>query len=539
MISLHKPCLGVIVRANRTIGSGHLMRIKPLLPLLKPHLKLHLYVYAFDENLRAMAHEYDEISVFDTKEEILQHLLSLPTFKALASTTIAPSSDAKTPAPLKTKDTFKAAKLQASCLALNESAPQANFEAHKTTAPDAAFDKASNIALDATSNVIPGINLNAGTDHHEPEYLPEILLIDDYAIDREFEAPLYPKTKLFVIDGLYNRFHTCHKILDITLYPEETQAHYRKLCNIDCEILAGSQYSLTAQRFSPDFFVPGAPRCTCGAHNFNYSGRVKLLDAKAASTLQPASRLSTPSRPVCICQDSQANPLPRVFISFGGADPVAASLKITQTILAAQLYESYRFTLVAGMSNSDYPKIAELIKTQLPYRYQDNFILVKQCSDIADLLFSHELAIGAYGGMTFERVTSRIPTLGVVIADNQIDYRRTCDEFGFGLSLELAELEQPDKLKAALSQLMSRSEEFTHNCARVYDGHGIEHIASKVLELLNWVAALNRWLEDLPWIAMLNGWLEELTCVASQASCCTLRWHGKAQSWRKGESFKR
>lgn len=409
MQQISRPVLGVILRANRNIGSGHLMRIKPLLPLLKSHFKLHLYVYAFDENLRAMTQEYDEVSVFNTKEEILQHLLSLP---------LSNSSYLN-----KLYQTVSSPKLQ-----VNEK-----------------------------SKCL--------------EYLPDILLIDDYAIDRNFEEPLYAKTKVMVVDGLYDRYHTCHKILDITLFPEISFAQYQKLCNQECKILTGSKYSLTAQRFAPPFFIPNQTKCKCHGHFGSYSGRIELKNHKLNNT--------------CLYQDSIANPLPRVFISFGGADPVSASLILTKTILNVKLYEQYCFTLVAGMSNSDYPQILSLINQYLPTCYADNFVLIKQCSDIADLLFRNDLAIGAYGGMTFERVTARIPTLGVVIADNQLTYRETCDKFEFGLSLELQELSDGNKVQQALSKLLENSTRFSQNCAQIYDGHGVENIAAEIISLLD------------------------------------------------------
>lgn len=417
------------------------MRVKPLLPLLKSYFSLHLYVYAFDENLRPMTQDYDAVSVFNTKEDILQHLLALP---------------------YKSQNTEPHLKQENSALSLKP-------EDSEPKLPQANLSTLADHCARTSSSNEPRKQL--ACNKQSQEMLPDVLLIDDYAIDRSFESCLFERTKIIVIDGLYNRPHTCHKLLDITLYPDFSYQQYKKLCNAECKILAGSQYSLTAQRFSPSFFVPDHPQCSCSGHCGGYSERVQRNSATHMAS--------------CICQDAQAQPLPRVFISFGGADPVSASLILTKTILSARLYEQYRFTLVAGMSNSDYPEIEKLLQQQLPVAFQNNFILIKQCSDIADLLFRNDLAIGAYGGMTFERVTARIPTLGVVIADNQLNYRETCDEFKFGLSLELEELANAVKVKQALRELMDHAQTFTENCAHVYDGHGLEHIAQEVISMLD------------------------------------------------------
>lgn len=467
--------LGVILRANRSIGTGHLMRVKPILALLKPYFNLHLYVYAFDENLSNMLTGYDQVSIFNTKEEILEHLLNLP---SKASATLSNTSQT---------------------LATSVFAPTTN-EVDSTTGKVASttdnIDSTKNntgATIDEILSTIDEVDSTTDDVYSSTEYLPDVLLIDDYAIDRSFEEPLYQRTKVIVFDELHDRYHCCHKLLSIAIDPTEPNEFHHKYCNADCKLLTGNKYSLTAQRFSPNFFIPDQPRCNCAGHFGGYSGRVKRSNLNSGSNFDSGSSLdsnfnSTPSskpHATCICQDHQAQPIPRVFISFGGADPVSACLKLTSTILESRLYEQYCFTMVAGMSNSDYPEILKLLQDKLPVRYQDNFILIKQCTDIADLLFRNDLAIGAYGGMTFERVTALIPSIGVVIADNQISYRDTCDQYHFGLTLKLEELSDSTKVKAALSDLLTNAATYTQNCNNVYDGHGLENIAQEIIDMVD------------------------------------------------------
>lgn len=80
------PHIGVIVRANHKIGTGHLMRIKPLLPKLKEHAYLTLYVYAFDPVLQSLCSEYDEVLTFEAKEDILCYLKYLITLSQESKT---------------------------------------------------------------------------------------------------------------------------------------------------------------------------------------------------------------------------------------------------------------------------------------------------------------------------------------------------------------------------------------------------------------------------------------------------------------------
>lgn len=395
-----KPWIGVIVRANRSIGTGHLMRIKPLLPKLKAHAQLTLYVYAFDEALRPLCAEYDEIKTFATKEDILEHLSAQAT-------------------------------------------------------------------------------------------VPQVLLIDDYAIDASFEAPLNTRSKILVVDDLYNRKHQCDVLLNQNLGPNE-QA-YRKLCPPHCQLLLGSQYSLTAERFYPKNYPLGEPSgCTCGAHSNALSvraliGKDKLPEplpplANAAQFVPPTLKAELEQRGIDVASLGHRTPV-RVFVNFGGADPVSACLKFTQALLSGKLYERYAFTIIAGAANNDYPELERLIAT-IPDQYRARVHLMRHCQDVADLLFKHDVVIGAYGGMFRERLAAGIPTIGVVIADNQIGGPQAMVKFHFGLNLELTQLSDPEVVEATLKELIANAPQFTHNCLKVYDGLGLERVAQAVLTLL-------------------------------------------------------
>lgn len=410
-----RPWIGVILRANRAIGTGHLMRIKPLLPQLKTHAKLRLYVYAFDEALRPLCAEYNEIKTFATKDEILTYLCALP---ASAET-------------------------------------------------------------------------NKQAEHGE--YLPQVLIIDDYAIDASFEAPLSARTRLMVVDDLVNRPHDCALLLDQGL--TRTAQDYQHLCNADCRYLVGARYSLTSERFYPRNYQLSEPSaCPCPAHRNALS--VRALLGKSTDELQgPLPPIANAAhfapkelKPALIQAGLDLNQLgptvpPRVFVNFGGADPVSACLKFAHALLAGQLYQHYDFTIVAGAANQDYDALQKLL-TQVPANYQERVKLMRHCHDVADLLFKHDVAIGAYGGMFRERIAVGIPTIGVVIADNQAGAPAAQLGFNFGLDLSLAQLSDPNAVAPSLATLVEKAPDFTSSCLKVYDGQGLERIVSAIVELL-------------------------------------------------------
>lgn len=371
------PHIGVIVRANQTIGTGHLMRIKPLLPKIKEQAYLTLYVYAFDEALRPLCGEYDQVQTFATKEDILCHLQ---------------------------------------------------------------FLKAQ-------------------------QRLDQLFIIDDYAIDKSFEQELYDSAKIMVIDDLCNREHSCHILLDQTLITRQEQ--YQKLCPQGCQLLLGAPYSLTLERFYLQNFRPDYHSlCTCGAHH----------GPLCARTLQTSC--------TCTSLDSAAVPIARILVNFGGADPVSACLKSCKTIISAHLYEQYHFTVLSGAANKDFAALKELL-ANIPTPYQDRMELIAHCNDVADLLFRHDIALGAYGGMFRERIAAAIPTLGVEIADNQAGASEIVERFHLGLSISLEQLNDSKALSVAFSELLHNGQYYSDHCKAIYDGQGLQRIATKLLALLN------------------------------------------------------
>ena len=410
------PHIGVIVRANRGIGTGHLMRVKCVLPRLAEHAFLELFVYAFDEALRPMCSEYDAVHVFDTRDDVLEHL------RALAHADSARTADSTAAAD----------------------------------AAAAAGAAAGTAAADADS-----------------QRLPDLLIIDDYAIDEAFESELYDYTRIFVIDDLCDRRHRCHMLLDQTLITREEG--YAKLCNEDCQLLLGSRYSFTADHFYPQNYpLDYRSTCTCGAHHFPLSGRALWGKSKEQLSSMPAS---------CLCQDGQTQGLPRVFVSFGGADPVSACLNVCRSVIAEGLHRSYSFTVLAGAANKDYQQLLALAAA-LPPDEKRNLLIIHHCNDVADLLFRHDLALGAYGGMFRERIAAALPTAGVEIADNQEGAAFIVSKFELGVSLTMEQLKDGKAIRAALDDLMENSSTYSRNCLKVYDGEGLNRIAAALLSLL-------------------------------------------------------
>ena len=513
------PVIAMVMRANRGIGTGHLMRVRSLLAPLKEHAYLRLYGYAFEPDILPLCNDYDEVRLFNTKEEVLSHLLHLPD---------APSYSASTPKPEplshsgSTPDTLNHSGSTPNTLNHSNAAPA--LHGHDTRGHDTCgHDSCSHYKhgydtcgydthghetrgqktlhatgggdKDAVQTTVYGEvkhptavqvahkTKNTTTQDHvvvTTECLPQLFIIDDYALDASFEAPLYERAQVMVIDDLYDRKHQCHVLLDQSLLTHESV--YRKLCPPDCQLLLGSRYSLTQERFYPqNYDLNYHSPCTCGAHHSSLSARAlrgKTPEQIAAARHNPNSALHS-----CMQTDGQSAPLPHVLINFGGADPVSACKAITHTIIQGKLYEDYRFTLLTGAANSDYDDLAALVTT-IPQPYQAAFQLIHHCHDVADLLFKHDVAIGAYGGMFRERIAAGIPTIGVLIADNQKGADVVVEQENLGLTLALSQLSDINAVKNALNKLVAQASTYTNNCFKVYDGQGLKRIVKAIVALL-------------------------------------------------------
>lgn len=192
------------------------------------------------------------------------------------------------------------------------------------------------------------------------------LVVDHYGLDIEWEIRLRSHTeRLMVIDDLANRPHDCDLLLDQN-YSADGEDRYTGLVPGPCKRLVGPRYAL----LRPE-----------------YAGYRK--------TLRPYDR-----------------EVRRVLIFFGGTDPD----NLTGTALAALSVPELRHLtvdLVVGPNNPH----AETLRRQAAER--GGATLYPSQSSLSDLMARADLAIGAGGGTTWERLCLGLPTVLVTIADNQ------------------------------------------------------------------------------------------------------------------------
>ena len=199
---------------------------------------------------------------------------------------------------------------------------------------------------------------------------PDWLVVDHYALDQRWEEVVAPHyRKLLVIDDLADRPHRCDLLLDQNLgrQPE----HYAQWVPAYCQVLTGPQYAL----LRPEFVA-----------------------------LRPYS-----------LQRRQAQPaLRQLLITMGGVDQPNATGQVLQALKTCALPADCSITVVMGLTAPWLQSVRELV-AQMPWSTE----VVVNVSDMAQRMADSDLAIGAAGSTSWERCCLGLPTLMVVLAENQ------------------------------------------------------------------------------------------------------------------------
>ena len=192
------------------------------------------------------------------------------------------------------------------------------------------------------------------------------LVVDHYALDADWESAMRPAVgKIMVIDDLADRLHDCDLLLDQNRY-EGLQRRYEGLVPDHCERLLGPRYALLRPEFA-------AARKTLRRRD----GRVR-----------------------------------RIFVFFGGSDLSNETAKALEAIRLMNRSD-IAVDVVVGASNPRGDQIREICQ-RMP-----NTCFHLQVENMAELMALADLAIGAGGTTTWERCCLGLPTLALVLADNQ------------------------------------------------------------------------------------------------------------------------
>lgn len=217
---------------------------------------------------------------------------------------------------------------------------------------------------------------------------PDWLIVDHYALDADWERALEPHYRqLMVIDDLADRPHACDLLLDQTFGRDA--ADYRALVPADCKLLCGSQYAL----LRPEF---------------------------AALRTYSLQRRTRPA-------------LRELLITMGGVDKDNATAQVLQALRTCPLPADCQITVVMGATA---PWLDEVF-TQARDMPWPTRVRVG-VSDMAQLMADSDLAIGASGATSWERCCLGLPTIMLVLAENQRKIAEELCETGAACLIDLS-----------------------------------------------------------------------------------------------------
>jgi UDP-2,4-diacetamido-2,4,6-trideoxy-beta-L-altropyranose hydrolase len=254
---------------------------------------------------------------------------------------------------------------------------------------------------------------------------PDWLIVDHYALDARWELALKPRyRKLMVIDDLADRPHLCDLLLDQTF--GRNAEDYRAWVPASSRLLCGSQYAL----LRPEF---------------------------AALRDYSLQRRSNPQ-------------LRQLLITMGGVDKDNATGQVLEALRCCLLPTQCKITVVMGTTA---PWLAEVSRQAQNMPWPTT--VTSGVNDMAQLMSDSDLAIGAAGSTSWERCCLGLPTIMLILADNQRNVAQGLERVG-AVQLLKDPLEIPDCLPVLLNGLVSSPfllAEMSEAAASIADGRGV------------------------------------------------------------------
>ncbi len=257
------------------------------------------------------------------------------------------------------------------------------------------------------------------------------LIVDHYALDARWEqAVALDGLARMGLDDLADRPHELELLVDAGL--GRRASDYSALTAPTCPILTGPAHALVGPRFA-------------------------LLRAESVRR--------------------RHNPrLRQILISMGGVDARDAASATLDCLDAAPWDRELAITVVMGR----HAPALERVRSRAA-RMRARVEVVVDVRDMAERMLACDLAIGGVGGTAWERCTLGVPTIAVVLADNQLAGARALGDAGAALVIE-----RESDLRRALPEQLERARdprvlaELSRRAAELTDGCGASRVCARL-----------------------------------------------------------
>lgn len=262
---------------------------------------------------------------------------------------------------------------------------------------------------------------------------PNWLIVDHYSLDKTWQQALKPYyKKLMVIDDLADRQHDCDLLLDQTF--GRNSDDYKPLVPEHCQVLCGAEYALLRPEFA--------------------QWRAYSLKRREKGQLE------------------------HLLINLGGVDKDNITTQILKALSSASLPENCQITVVMG-ATAPWVKEVEQQAALMPWPTEVKIGV----NTMAELMANSDLAIGAAGATSWERCCLGLPTIMIVLADNQKLAADALDKINAALKLSNDEI-----FSLALSEVFDSIfrnalllNKISQSAQRVTEGLGTKVLVNKLI----------------------------------------------------------
>jgi len=256
---------------------------------------------------------------------------------------------------------------------------------------------------------------------------PDWLIVDHYGVDAEWERVLRPAVKrLMVIDDLANRSHECDVLLDQNLVTGQDVRYLDKVPE-HCRILLGPRFALLDRAYA------------------ELHGRV----------------------------DPRQRDVRRVLVSFGGTDRSNLTAR-TVAALGSLSIPHMAIDVVVPMDERAAAAVRREASLLANVRVYSNL------PTLAQLMAEADLAVGAAGATSWERLCLGLPSLVVTLADNQRPIAESLSQLKLitwlGHDFEVNDQILKDGLASAISAGVNQKQ--VEESLALVDGRGTERVCS-------------------------------------------------------------
>lgn len=258
----------------------------------------------------------------------------------------------------------------------------------------------------------------------------EWLIVDHYALDAQWERTLADVVdQIMVIDDLADREHECAVLLDQNLGRESKD--YESLVHPTCTKLIGSQYALLRPEFAE-------------------------------------------LRPTSLERRRREPEFKRILVSLGGVDRTNVTGEVLEALSNSKLPKETKLDIVMGR----FAPHLEAVKNQaleLPFQA----MVSVGVNDMAERMCAADFSIGGAGSTSWERCCLGLPSIMVVLANNQRLVAAALEKMGCAEKSSISGVDGRvrsviQKLNAQYSTLKRMSD----NAQKVCDGKGCRRVVS-------------------------------------------------------------